>query len=127
LELDPRVVDPRLLLVAFFLARRPEARACEFDLEDDFRADLGPLRLRLFELDDREDFNDARPLFEALFTADRAVEAARLMAFLPLRWPVALAASAPTTPPTIVPIGPTVLPTTAPATAPAVSRGIEGS
>ena len=43
--------------------------------------------------------------FEADFTADRAVDAARLIVLLPLlpRLPTALAASAPTTPPTTVP------------------------
>ena len=89
---------------------------------------LGCDQLLSGELEDRDDFKEARPLLEADFTADRAVDAARLIVFLvaPPRLPLALAASAPTTPPTTVPIGPTALPTSAPATAPAVSRGIEG-
>jgi len=120
----------RLLdFVALFLPRLPEERLWELDPEDDFLAEREPPPLRLLlEPEERDDFDDARPPLEPDFRADRAVDAARFIALLPLppRLPTALAASAPTTPPTTVPIGPTALPTTAPATAPAVSRGIEG-
>ena len=135
-EFDPRLdfaADLRLFLPLEerpldFVARFLEPRA--EDLEDDFPADFPPLALPLplLELEDREDFKEARPLLEADFIAVRAPDAARLIVFLvaPPRFPVALAASAPTTPPTTVPTGPTALPTSAPATAPAVSRGMEG-
>ncbi len=99
--------------------------------DDAFPPRLGLESLRLWPREEPEDLADRPAVLAALFTTDRALDATLLMVFLDtglaaLRFPMALAAKAPTTPPTTVPTGPATLPITAPATAPAVSRRIEG-
>jgi hypothetical protein len=110
-----------------------------FDFEFELRDELLPFVLPADELFPRERlvFFPALRLelapdraLAAFFAVDRALLAIFLTALFvaraPLLRPVALAASAPTTPPTTIPTGPPTLPTTAPATAPAASRLIGG-